>query len=137
MDGRSTAMRMSRASKTAATGTPDESKIDKTRTPSGPHATMTWVRWANNQRFYRVIELTRRFGNELPNLIGQNIKRKPPFAYHGIVEIAHVEFRTELLFGLCAQRTNPQLAQICKTEPAPAMRYSGRLPPTRFAVNEL
>src|SRR5580693_8806010 len=44
-DGRSTAIRTRSASKTPATGTPEESRMDRSRMPAGPQATRASVKW--------------------------------------------------------------------------------------------
>src|SRR5579863_9962371 len=46
-DGRSTAIRIRSASKTPATGTPEESRMDNKRIPAGPQATKASVKWRN------------------------------------------------------------------------------------------
>src|SRR5579863_1727467 len=46
-EGRSTAIRIRNASKTPATGTPEESRMDNSRIPAGPQATRASVKWRN------------------------------------------------------------------------------------------
>ena len=47
-EGRSTAINMRSASKTPATGTPEESSMERSRIPAGPHAIRASVRWRSN-----------------------------------------------------------------------------------------